>query len=50
MSYQPARRRFLCRVSARMAVPALGERLFAGETPDVNNPRATDGDERHEPD
>ena len=43
------RRRFLAMTSSALAATAAAP-LASGENPPVKNPRATDGDDRHEPD
>ena len=48
--YETNRRQFLSRLGGTMAAGALGSRLFASERPPVTRPRASDGDDRFEPD
>ena len=48
--YNPNRRDFLARCGILTAAAAASTHLFADERPPVTNPRATDGDDRFEPD
>ena len=44
-----SRRRFLKQSAGLVAICALSRRVSPGEPPPVSNPRATSGDDRHEP-
>ena len=48
--YETNRRQFLSTLGATLAAGALGSRLLASERPPVTRPRASDGDDRFEPD
>ncbi len=52
MSRIDCTRRYVLATTCRVAAVGLGgaaQNLLAGELPRVSNPRATDGDQRHEP-
>ncbi len=48
-THHSSRRRFLANCTALVAASAGSPRLFADDRPPVTNPRATDGDDRFEP-
>ena len=49
-NFDSTRRRFLGQLGLSVAATSLSGRLPGGELPPVTRPRATDGDERFEPD